>query len=144
MNRLISDKVVVYCVRGEELLVFSHIDHPLEETGVQVPKGSVQAGEPPRKAAMRELVEETGQTAFTITRHLGRDRFDMAPYRDEIQRRFFFEARPTALLPEKWEWAEHHDGGQPATRFQFFWLPLRQAHVLAGGQSALIGKLRIC
>lgn len=141
MDSTVARKAVVYCIRDEHLLVFRHMDFPIEETGVQVPKGTIRDGETPRAAALRELSEETGKNTFTVLRFLGRDRFDMSPYQDEVQQRFFFEAIPTEALPDTWVAGEDHDGQQPRTRFRFFWLPLRSAHVLASGQSAMIGRV---
>lgn len=39
-------KVLACITRGPDLLVFRHRDHPLEVVGVQVPAGTVRAGEP--------------------------------------------------------------------------------------------------
>jgi 8-oxo-dGTP pyrophosphatase MutT (NUDIX family) len=54
-------KVAVLVTRpgpgGPELLVFEHVEVP---SGVQVPAGTVEPGEDPRSAAIRELREETG------------------------------------------------------------------------------------
>ena len=54
-------KVAVLVTRpgpdGPELLVFEHVGVP---AGVQVPAGTVEAGEDVRVAALRELVEESG------------------------------------------------------------------------------------
>lgn len=36
---------------------------------------------------------------------------------------------------------ELHDGQQPPTGLECFWIPLRRAHVLQAGQGALIGAL---
>lgn len=141
MERIVARKAVIYCIRDDHLLVFRHLDFPMEERGVQVPKGTIRDGETPRAAAIRELNEETGKGTFTVQRFLGRDRFDMSPYRSEVQQRFFFEATPTEALPDTWVAGEDHDGHLPRTRFRFFWLPLRSAHVLASGQSAMIGRV---
>lgn len=134
-------KIRVYVVKDGKLLVFRHIDFPYEETGLQVPGGSIADGEKPEEAALRELKEETGRDEFTIVSYLGTDTYDLTPTRAEVQERHFFLAEPTAALPERWESAETHDGMHPPTRLECFWIPLAHGHVLAGGQGALLGKL---
>lgn len=129
-------KALVYCFRGDELLVFTQ---PEAEAGVQVPAGTVRDGEPPVAAAMRELCEETGRDSFEIVDCLGRAYYDQAPYRDEVHERHFFVARPTLALPDRWQGREDHDGLKEPTLFDFFWLPARLGHVLVAGQGALLG-----
>lgn len=131
-------KVVVYCVRGEKLLVFTHRESLLM-SGIQVPAGSVRDGEAPVDAAHRELSEETQREDFAICSFLGCGLYDQRPYRDEIHERFFYLAVPTADLPDKWSGVENHDGLQSPTVFDFFWIPLRLGHVLVAGQGALLG-----
>lgn len=131
-------KAVVYCVRGDELLVFTQ-PHALMESGVQVPAGTVREGEPPLDAARRELSEETGRGDLVVERLLGVARYDQRPYRDEIHERHFFLARASGSTPDRWSGAEAHDGLAPETAFDFFWIPLRLGHVLAAGQGALLG-----
>ena len=53
---------------GRELLVFRH-DNPA--AGVQVPAGTVDPGEPPDRAVLREAWEESGLAALRIVRPLG-------------------------------------------------------------------------
>lgn len=141
MDKVIVTKVVVYCVDNGRLLVMRHPDFPPEQVGLQVPGGTVRAGEFPEGAALRELREETGHDGFAIEGHIGQDEYDITPYRFEIQHRHFFRARATAPLPETWLAQEDHDGAQPPTRLKFFWLPLEQAHVLQSGLSRFIWKL---
>jgi hypothetical protein len=43
-------KVVAYVTRGRELLVFTQPGSPWEETGIQVPAGTVYDGEPLEQA----------------------------------------------------------------------------------------------
>lgn len=68
-------KVTVFVVRaapgGLELLL---IHHPY--AGIQLPAGTIEPGEEPEAAALREAREETGLTAFAAVERLG--------YRDEI------------------------------------------------------------
>lgn len=59
-------KVTAFCIRGEQLLVF---DHPA--AGTQVPAGTVEQGEDPRDAVLRELAEETGIFEPRIVQSLG-------------------------------------------------------------------------
>lgn len=141
MERTLVRKVVIYCVSDERLLVMSHPDFAPEAVGIQAPAGTIRVGESPEVAALRELEEETGYTGFSIVRFLGNSEYDISPYRFEQQQRYFFLARPPAGLPERWLSAEDHDGRGPATRLQFFWIPLESAHVLQSGQGALVGRL---
>lgn len=63
-------KVTVFITRatptGCDLLL---IEHPY--AGIQLPAGTVEAGESPRAAARREAAEETGLTAFIHWKSLG-------------------------------------------------------------------------
>ncbi|WP_104166100.1 NUDIX domain-containing protein [Arthrobacter sp. SX1312] len=51
-------KVVCYVVQEGHLLVLTHDALPMTEAGVQVPAGSIEPGETPEEAAVRELFEE--------------------------------------------------------------------------------------
>ncbi len=141
MDKARKEKVLVYCIQEQKLLVFKHVDYSMEEVGIQVPAGSIRKGETPTEAALRELEEETGQQGFIIERCLGTAEYDMTPYRYEIQERYFFLACPQKPLPVRWQSAELHDGKQEPTRLECFWIPLRAAHVLQSGQGAMLGKL---
>lgn len=136
-----KQKVVVYAVENDKLLVFRHVDFSYEEVGIQVPAGSVREGESFTDAALRELKEETGFDCFEIVSEIGADTYDMSPYRAELQERHFFLAKPTAELPERWGSQEDHDGEQEPTRFECFWIPLAQAHVLQSAQSIFVGSV---
>jgi 8-oxo-dGTP pyrophosphatase MutT (NUDIX family) len=66
----IVEKVTAFITResraGPELLLF---EHPY--AGIQIPAGTVEEGEQPAEAALREAAEETGLTTFSICRYLG-------------------------------------------------------------------------
>lgn len=141
MSPAVVRKVLVYCIADGRLLAMRHLDFPPEEVGVQVPGGTIRLGEEPCEAALRELREETGRDEFEIVAELGQATYDIRPYRNEVQERTFFAARPTTSMPERWRSAENHDGQGPATRLECFWIPLAQAHVLQAGQGALISRL---
>lgn len=143
MEKRAKQKVVVYVVKNDQLLVFRHTDYSYEEVGIQVPAGSIKQGETPEVAALRELKEETGYDTFQIVdpRPLGIEKYDMTPYRTEIQERHFFLAVPTAELPERWNSQEDHDGNQAPTNFECFWIPLTSGHILQAGQGAMLWRI---
>lgn len=121
--------------------MFRHLDVPWEEVGLQVPSGTIRDGESPEQAALREPCEETGRDTFAIESFLGTAEYDITPYRAEVQHRHFYRARPTTLLPDRWQSAEAHDGTRTPTRLECFWISLRSAHVLQAGQGALLWRL---
>jgi hypothetical protein len=65
----ITEKVVVYLLRNRassvELLVFSQPKFP--EAGIQVPAGTINRGESPEVAAIRELGEEAGSVGKLVS-----------------------------------------------------------------------------
>ncbi|MFB7718404.1 NUDIX domain-containing protein [Nocardia sp. NPDC056100] len=140
-EKVTKEKVLAYIVRDGKLLVFRHSDYSWEEVGIQVPAGSVQDGEMPEDAVLREAREETGFTEFTIVRKLGEYTYDISPYRFEIQHRHVFELKLGQDTPERWNSREEHGGEGEPTRFECFWIPLEAAHVLQSGQGALLGRL---
>ncbi|MFG3437787.1 NUDIX domain-containing protein [Nonomuraea sp. NPDC047897] len=118
-----------------------HLDYSYEEVGIQVPAGTVQAGEDPACAAVREAREETGLSALTVIRKLGVADYDITPYRPEVQRRHFFRLELHQATPERWTSQENHHGNAEPIRFECFWIPLAHGHVLQSGQGALLARL---
>jgi 8-oxo-dGTP pyrophosphatase MutT (NUDIX family) len=137
-----KQKVVCYIVRDGQLLVFAHLDQPWDVSGLQVPAGSVQPGEPPERAALRESSEETGLSGLRVVRKLGEVLYDMAPYRHETQHRHVFHLELDAPTPSRWTSQEDDpDDGSAPKRFECYWIPITQGHALAAGQGALLGRL---
>ena len=137
-------KAVCYVVREDHLLVFTHMGVPLEITGVQVPAGTVHPGEDPAEAAVRELYEETG-LAGTVTGYLGESAYDLWPMRPEIAVRHFFQLEvPAGDVTARWEAGEPDpDHGGASAAWICWWMPLQQAHVVAGGLGARLGRLEL-
>ncbi|WP_323741145.1 NUDIX hydrolase [Microbacterium sp. VKM Ac-2870] len=135
------DKVVCYVVDGQRLLVFTHLSHALTVTGVQVPAGTIEVGEAPAAAAIRETLEETGHLARVI-RELGSATYDLSPMRDEIARRTFFQLELVEKAPERWTSGEMNPStAGPVEEWECWWMPVTQAHVLAAGLGALSGRI---
>lgn len=134
------DKVVCYLIHDGHLLVFTHDTVPLTAAGVQVPAGTIEPGETPEAAALRELREETGRSG-RIVRSLGVERYDVRPARDEVAVRHFFRMSvEDADVTERWHAGESDPAsGERPTTWTCWWLPLADAHVLAAGLGAKIG-----
>ena len=64
------EKVTAFITRqsknGDDLLLFEH-----PHAGIQIPAGTVEDGETPEQAVLREAIEETGLTSLSIRRYLG-------------------------------------------------------------------------
>lgn len=140
-----AEKVVAYVVRGDHLAVFVHEDDadPVRESGLQVPAGTCEPHETPSQAVLREAGEESGLMGLRIVRYLGDAEYDMRPYANAIHHRHFFHLAVDGFVPDEWSVVEQHGPSQQPPMFRFSWLPVRQAHVLAGGQGALLGNLAV-
>jgi 8-oxo-dGTP diphosphatase len=139
-----TQKVYAYITHRDRLLVFVQ-PATLEESGVQVPGGTMDLGEAPEQAVMREAHEETGLDDLRIVRFLGsRDR-DLRPYGDdEIHHRHFFHLICTGEPPERWDHDELHpsDGSPAPVRFTLFWVPLPDGvPALTGDRGACLPEL---
>jgi 8-oxo-dGTP diphosphatase len=140
-------KVVAYIVRDGRLVVFTHADDAAaDDSGLQVPAGTMRDGETPEQAVLREAFEETGLTGLRIVRYLGAGEYDMRPYADAVHVRHYFhlEVRPEGDaddVPERWRAEERGDGDGEPIRFDLFWIPLARAHIVGAGQAALLGRL---
>lgn len=135
-------KAIAYVTHASRLLVFEHADFP--EAGIQVPAGTVEDGEDPTTAVLREAFEETGLSGLTLNAFLGSDRVDMRRHgRDEIHERHFFHLRAPVDVPLRWRHLEMDasDGSGPL-RFDFYWVALTVVPPLAGDQGDWLPRLR--
>jgi len=118
-------KVLAYITHAGRLLVFRHPD--AAEAGIQVPAGTVEAGEDPETAVLREAAEETGLGNLALGSFLGEQERDMTDDgRDEIHLRRFYHLRCAGIPPSTWRHDELHpsDGTTEPIAFEFFWVRL--------------------
>ena len=120
------EKALGYVLRvrdgGHELLVFEHTGIP--EAGVQVPGGTLAAGEAPHDAVVREVFEESG---------LELDGWEALGAVDgPAERWHVFAAVPAVPIPETWTVRPRGSATEEALRFEYAWRPLAGDLELAG------------
>jgi 8-oxo-dGTP pyrophosphatase MutT (NUDIX family) len=119
-------KVLIYATSARGLLVFSEPDFP--DIPLQVPGGTIDQGETPEAAALREFLEETGLIAPNL-HPMGRfDHLAQTIQGPLMLQRHCFHTRLSADLPQTWDHVEQHasDGSGPIL-FRFHWLGLHRA-----------------
>jgi len=136
------DKVLIYATWNGRLLVFEEPDFP--ETPLQVPGGTVEAGEDILAAAYREFAEETGLLYGDGMIHLETVDYDY-PERGytEPHRRHCFHLKLRPALPETWDHYEMSPcSGSAPILFRLFWLDRRSAQDRLGlGMAGSLNKI---
>lgn len=126
MNRV--EKAFAYITNGTRILVFEHADFP--SAGIQVPAGTIEPGESPAAAVVREAHEETGMSDLGMPWLVGILDFDARPFgKNELHRRHFFHLCAAGEVSEKWRHYERDasDGSRERIAFDIYWLPLSGA-----------------
>jgi 8-oxo-dGTP pyrophosphatase MutT (NUDIX family) len=138
-----KQKVVAYITRGDRLLVFSQPNGV--EAGIQVPAGTMEPGETPEEAVLREAYEETGLGHLEIVSFLGEREIDQRPYgKNEIHHRSFFHLHCREDTPEQWrhEETDPHGGSPEQIILAFSWVTYPdEVPDLAAEQGALLMNL---
>jgi 8-oxo-dGTP pyrophosphatase MutT (NUDIX family) len=115
-------KALGYVIQGDRLLVFRQVGRP--EQGVQVPGGSVEPGEAPADAVLREVREETGLTDVRVRRFLGSRHYELKVDRGPPHLRHFFELTCDGAVAEQWQHPGSLDAALRPILFDFWWEPL--------------------
>jgi 8-oxo-dGTP diphosphatase len=116
-------KAFAYITYQQQLLIFRHLDFP--EVGLQVPAGTVEPGEDPADAVLREAFEETGLSDLKLEGFLGLHIRDMSDWHmDEINHRHFYHLSCQSHPPTLWHHEElfASDGSTEPIRFELFWV----------------------
>lgn len=113
-------KACAYITRnGSELLVFEGPGHD----GLQIPKGTVEAGESPREALFREVVEESGLATIEEPRHLVTDVWTRRESPPKRYVRNFFHASVHESR-DAWTHVVTGTGAERGAEFEFSWVGL--------------------
>ena len=120
----ITKKVFAYITYQQRLLLFRQIGEP--EIGIQVPAGTVEEGEAPEEAVLREAFEETGLSDLVLDQFLGEQVRDMADFGIEaIHHRYFYHLRCQEQPPVRWRHEERFSSDHSGTHvFELFWVAL--------------------
>jgi 8-oxo-dGTP pyrophosphatase MutT (NUDIX family) len=111
---MLADKacpVILSCAGPPRILLFRH-----PQAGVQLVKGTIEKGETPGQAALRELAEESGISAATVEDDLG---CWESGHHGQIWS--FHLCQTVGPLPEQWSHQTLDDHGH---LFEFFWASL--------------------
>lgn len=141
---IVKQKAYALITKDLQLLVFKQPDFP--EAGTQIPGGTIEPGETPAQAVMREAQEETGLGNLILTDFLGETEFNSAIYGKEgIHHRYFYHlACPEA--PSAWTHGEFSpsEGENESIVYEFYWLNLAKEEELGlvDGKGYLVDKLR--
>lgn len=117
------NRVFTYITNQDRLLVFDHVDFP--EVGTQIPGGTIEPGEQPEAAAIREAREETGLHDFTVSSLIARETVDLNPFgKDEIINGWFYHLQCQESLHERWQETEltPGDGSSEPILFELYWM----------------------
>lgn len=131
-------KVFAYVTHGDYLLVFRHTMFP--RAGIQIPGGTLHAGEDPVEGVLREVTEETGLQRLQVVTFLGeRD----VRFPSGLQRWRFYHLLHTGEFHERWIWHEDDpSGGGEPIEFELFWVPIPHGVPrLARGQAAFLNRV---
>lgn len=137
------DRVFTYITQGSKLLVLDYVDKSYLEP--QIPGGTIEPGESPEKAALREAKEETGLTALKIVSFLGAFDKDLRVIgRDEFIKAWFFHLEAEDSTPRRWRHAERdaHEGAS-AVLFELYWVPLDAVPKLGGIDNEMLPALTV-
>ncbi len=142
-----TEKVLIYITQNDRLLVFRHTQFP--EAGIQVPAGTIKAGEDPLQAALREAWEETGleMNKLKLCGKLGEDEFLAGDASEPATtHRHFYHFEFTGKTLERWLHYETDpsDGSPALIEFEFYWVKHPdEIPALAGDQGAMLTKLKL-
>ena len=136
----IVEKVVAYITKDDRLLVFRHVD---SDAGIQVPAGTLERGEGPYDAVMREAREETGLDRLEIRRFLGSRDYEMSSHGlAGLHRRYYYHLTCTGNAPAVWRHFETGGGTSEAIAFELYWVRLPdRVPELAAGQGDFLAQL---
>ena len=135
-------RVFTYITRADQLLILEYVDG--RYVLPQIPGGTVEAGESPAQAALREAREETGLEALQLVKCLGNFQRDLTDIgRDETIVAWFFHLHTTESTPQSWQHFECDSSeGFAPIEFAVSWAALNNLPKLGGIDEAMLTELQ--
>lgn len=134
-------RVFTYITRADQMLIIEYVDGRYLQP--QVPGGTLESGELPEHAALREAYEETGLSALRLVRCLGsfvRDLTDIG--RNETIVAWFFHLHTDEVTAESWRHFECDSSeGLGPIELALSWVALSDIPVLGGIDDAMLPEL---
>ncbi|WP_430788041.1 NUDIX hydrolase [Virgibacillus flavescens] len=109
-----------------QVLVFRH---SIKESGIQIPKGTIELGEEPFHAVIREVQEETGLVDFQVEELIKQDKWE---FKGKVYERFFYKINIEEDR-ETWDHAPTGGGSEDGLIFSYFWISHKHEVELAPG-----------
>ncbi|WP_240666595.1 NUDIX hydrolase [Longirhabdus pacifica] len=113
----------------KQVLVFHHV---IPEAGYQIPKGTIEKGESPEKAVLREALEETGLTNLKLERFLVKDTWRES--QSKVHERFFYHLS-VDIAEDEWSIIPTGSELEEQLLFKFFWISNKEEIALAPGHA---------
>ncbi|SDM62939.1 NUDIX domain-containing protein [Halogranum gelatinilyticum] len=129
-------KACAYITRngGRELLVFHGPGHD----GLQIPKGTVEPDESPRRAVYREVTEESGLTDLGRPEPVAADVWKRRRARLYLRHFYHFAVEEPR---DTWTHVVTGTGEEVGDRFHFFWVDLPTDEPFALGLDDYLSRL---
>lgn len=138
---MLRQRVFTYITRADQLLILEYVDGRYAQP--QIPGGTIQSGELPAQAALREATEETGLKALQLVKCLGSFQCDLASIgRDETIVAWFFHLTTTEQTAASWRHFELDSSeGLGPIEFALSWVSLAALPQLGGIDEAMLTEL---
>ncbi|MFD1018593.1 NUDIX hydrolase [Thalassobacillus hwangdonensis] len=128
----IIEKAYGYIIRihnqKKQVLVFEHLN---PYAGFQIPKGTVEEGETPLQAVLREMEEETGLQGLKVENKIAQDVWKNDD--GEMHHRHFYKLTSSEDVEDEWMIKPTGGGGEEGVVFKFFWIESSEDVKLARG-----------
>jgi 8-oxo-dGTP pyrophosphatase MutT (NUDIX family) len=111
-----------------------------------VPGGTIEVGETPEQAIMREVQEETGLVNFEIIEKIDEYQF-YTEYSKKFIHRHVFHVEVTGNVPDTWTHRVVSNGKDRDLNFHFYWMDINDVgdqlvNRLGDSMTLLIEKLK--